>query len=279
MISGTVAAGNALLWYEEQGAGSPVLVLHGFTGSIGAMAPIVDRLAVTHRVVAVDLIGHGRSSVPSSAADCTMAAVVGHVSRVVAAREAAPVHLVGYSMGGRVALSYAVAHPGDVASVVAIGASPGIEDDVEREERRAADEALAIRLENEGIATFVARWEAQPLLRPASTAGERAAPGMRELRLRNDPRALALVLRGLGPGAMPPLHASLRRLSVPVLLVAGAADERYRDAARVLAGVMPDARAAVIPDAGHAVHLDNPDELAFAVLPFLASVDRGAVAS
>ena len=276
MTSGTITTGAIRLHYFEHGSGSPVLVLHGFTGSAAAMSSVVDMLAAEHRVVAVDLVGHGESSHPASPADCTMDAAIGGLHHVVDDLDLAPVHLFGYSMGGRVALSYAAAHPDAVASLTAVGASAGIADSGERAARVRADAALADRIESEGIHWFVDYWAALPILQPASAEGLDALTRMRSRRRRNDPESLARVLRGLGAGSMPPLHSKLAILDLPVALIAGEADLKYRRIAAELAGSMPDARSIVVAGAGHAVHLDNPDALAAAVVSFLDIIDTRA---
>lgn len=276
MTSGTIATGAARLHYVDSGSGSPVIVLHGFTGSVAAMGAIIERLASRHRVVGVDLVGHGQSSVPASRAECTMDVAVRGLDHVIGRLGLAPVHLVAYSMGGRVALSYGVAHPARVASITAIGASAGIADAGERADRVEADGALADRIEREGIEWFVDYWTALPILQPASSQGTETATRIRSQRLQNDAASLSLVLRGLGTGSMPPLHGKLGGLVPPVLLIAGEADSRYRAIAAELAGSIPGARVVVVASAGHAVHLDNPDGLASVVLPFLQTLDAEA---
>lgn len=276
MTSGTIAMGASRLHYVDGGSGSPVIVLHGFTGSVATMGAIIERLASRHRVVGVDLVGHGQSSVPASRAECTMDVAVRGLDHVIGRLGLAPVHLVAYSMGGRVALSYAVAHPTKVASITAIGASAGIADAGERADRVEADGALADRIEREGIEWFVDYWTALPILQPASSQGIETSTRIRSQRLQNDPASLSLVLRGLGTGSMPPLHGKLGGLVLPVLLIAGEADSRYRAIAAELAESIPGARVVVVASAGHAVHLDNPDGLAAVVLPFLQTLDAEA---
>ena len=250
------------------------MVLHGFTGSAEAMGGISTRLSSVHRVVAVDLIGHGKSPVPSTPAEAAMDVVVAAVDRVAHVLNMTPMRLVGYSMGGRVALSYAVAHPESVASLVLIGTSAGITDPEARERRRLADTELADSIGERGLEWFVDHWMRQPITQPGSARGRAAQPARRTQRMANDPDALRRVLLGLGTGVMPPLHDSLGRLDFPVPLVAGEADVTYRAAAHDLAAVIPGSEAFVVPDAGHAVHIDNPDGLEAVILPFLARVDE-----
>ena len=203
-----------------------------------------------------------------------MDVVVAAVGRVAHLLDMTPMHLVGYSMGGRVALYYAVAHPASVRSVLLIGASAGIADPEARERRRLADMELANRFGERGLDWFVDHWMRQPITKPGSARGRAAQPARRTQRMANDPEALRQVLLGLGTGVTPPLHDSLGRLDFPVALVAGEADVTYRVVAHDLAALIPQGDAFVIPEAGHAVHIDNPDGLEAVMSPFLAGADE-----
>ena len=137
----------------------PTVVLHGFTGSATAMAPLTSRLPGP--VLALDLPGHGLGPVSDDPADYSMAAAVAGV--VSATDHLEQFALVGYSMGGRVALHVASAHPYRVVALALIGARAGIDDSAERAERIAADESLADRIESEGIEWFADHWADRPL--------------------------------------------------------------------------------------------------------------------
>lgn len=276
MSRGFVVADGVRLYFEDRGEGRPVMLLHGFAGSTETMADVASALSRRHRVVSLDLIGHGRSDSPQVEEQCTMAAVVGQVRDAVETLGLVPVDLVGYSMGGRVALSIAVSHPGLLASVAVVGASAGIEDAVERVARARCDARLADRIESNGIAWFADYWASLDLLRPASPRGERLASRVRGRLLQNDPAALGMLLKGLGTGAMPYIGGRLASLHLPVLFAAGSEDERYIRAAETLARLVSDARTVVVSTAGHRVPIDNPDGLAAAILSFLADVETGA---
>jgi 2-succinyl-6-hydroxy-2,4-cyclohexadiene-1-carboxylate synthase len=185
-------------------------------------------------------------------------------------------HWLGYSMGARLALGCAVRHPERVASLVLIGGRAGIEEAGEREARRRTDEALAERIETGGIESFVDEWLAQPLFDSQRRLGEAFLAAQRRARLDNDARALAAALRVLGPGAQPPLHQALAVVRVPVLLVAGVLDQKFVQLARALARRLPQAEVCEIPNAGHAVHLEQPEALERAVHEFLRRVSDPA---
>jgi 2-succinyl-6-hydroxy-2,4-cyclohexadiene-1-carboxylate synthase len=172
--------------------------------------------------------------------------------------------LVGYSMGGRLALHAALRDPGRYAALVLLGAHAGLESG--RPERRAADEELASWIEKHAIEAVVDRWEAHPVF-ATQTASVREL--QREGRLRHEPADLARLLRSGGQGVIAPVWDQLDALTMPVLALAGSLDTAYADAARRLASLLPDGRASEIPAAGHAAHLEEPAATAAAITAFL----------
>ena len=248
--------------------GQTTVVLHGFTGSAAAMSPLTSRLPGP--ALALDLPGHGAGPVSDDPADYTMAAAVTAVVAATAHWER--IALVGYSMGGRVALHVALAHPRRVTALALIGVRAGIDDPVERAERIAADEALADRIESEGIEWFVDYWAGQPLFatqRHRLSAEQQAE--LRAQRLACDPRGLAHSLRGMGAGAVEPVGCRLSELSMPCALIVGADDAKFAAIARHMAAAIPQANVCLIPDAGHAAHLEAPDTTAAAVIQCVSS--------
>lgn len=267
-------AGGHALHAELAGAGPPVLLLHGFTGSTRTLDGVAAGLrAAGFATIAVDLLGHGRSDAPRDPAAYAMERCSEDLVRVLDAAGAPRAAVLGYSLGGRVALALAVAHPARVRGVVAVGASAGLEDPGERAARRRADEALADALERDGVPAFVERWMALPLFASQARLGPAFLAAARAQRLANRAHGLAASLRGIGTGAQPPLHDALATLPVPLLLVAGAEDAKFRAIAAALAQRAPRARAAWIPAAGHAAHLEQPDAFLAEALGFLRSLD------
>jgi 2-succinyl-6-hydroxy-2,4-cyclohexadiene-1-carboxylate synthase len=232
-----------------------LVLLHGFTQTRQSWRRTVAALGGRYRALAPDLPGHGQAAERRPASFSACAAYV----RALAADRCV---LVGYSMGGRIALHTALAIPGIVERLVLIGASPGLADPAEREQRRRADEALVDRIEAIGVAAFAEEWGAQPLF-----AGQdaRVAAAAHADRLRNTPEGLAAALRGLGAGVMTPLWDRLPQLAMPVTLVVGERDEKFRATAERMAAALPDARLEVVDGAGHAAQLERPDAVAAAI--------------
>jgi 2-succinyl-6-hydroxy-2,4-cyclohexadiene-1-carboxylate synthase len=249
--------GRSLHHLAEGGEGSGrVVLVHGFTQTQAAWEPVAARLRARWRLVRVDLPGHGGSA-GVRAGFAEAAGLVGECGGRAA--------YVGYSLGGRLCLRLALDRPELVRTLVLLGASPGIADAAERAERRAADEALAAGIERDGVAAFLDRWLAGPLFAtlPAARAGVAD-------RLANTPAGLASALRLLGAGAQTPLWDRLAGLRCPTLLVAGALDGKFAAiAAEMAAAIGPAARRALVPGAGHAVHLERPAEVAVLLDGFL----------
>jgi 2-succinyl-6-hydroxy-2,4-cyclohexadiene-1-carboxylate synthase len=182
-----------------------------------------------------------------------------------AAPLASPV-LVGYSLGGRLALRAALREPRRYAGLVMVSATAGIDDTAARAARAEADERLAAWMEAAPIEDVVGVWERQPLFADQSDAlVEQQRPG----RLSQEPRSLAMLLRTAGQGALEPVWHQLLRLDLPVLAIAGARDEGYARAARRIAETAPGGRFAIVEEAGHAPQLQRPEGVARLLLGFL----------
>lgn len=246
----------------------PVL-LHGFTGSAASWGErVVDGLASAGLPpVLVDLPGHGARAGDDDPEAFTLASTLELLERA----GDWPADLVGYSMGARIALHFAATRPGRVRRLVLESGSPGLATEAERAERRRADGDLADRIVEDGIEAFVDAWEAQPIFRTRRGLAEDVCHAQRRLRLGNAAPSLSAALRGLGTGALPSLWESLADVAVPTLLVVGELDRKFVDVAERMAARMPDARVAVVPDAGHTVHLERPSEWLTAVTSFLRS--------
>jgi len=243
-----------------------IVGLHGFSGSADdfeAIAPHLD-----FGVEALDLIGHGETATPCELSHYTIDEQVKAVSSVLNP----PRMVLGYSMGGRLALQLAHMSPDRVEGVILIGATPGIEDPKQRQERVSADEALADRIESAGISTFADEWESRPVI--ASQRHIKSPFGQRLRSRRRDNSALGLAnsLRGMGTGVMPSLWDVLHTIRIPTLLVTGAQDHKFTAINIAMAQAMPSAHHHIIDNAGHCAHLEQPVAVATLINGFVAAL-------
>jgi 2-succinyl-6-hydroxy-2,4-cyclohexadiene-1-carboxylate synthase len=243
---------------ERIGAGLPRLVLiHGFTQTGRSWRRVAAELATDHEVVMVDAPGHGGSGP-------VVADLWSGAHRIADA--AGDGVYVGYSMGARFALIMALTRPGTVRGLVLLGVNPGIEDSAERAARARSDDELADRIERDGLDPFLEQWLAQPLfatLRPDAADVED--------RRRNTPAGLASSLRFAGTGRQDPVWDRVHNIHVPVLVLAGEHDAKFRALGeRLAAAVGLSASLTIVPGAGHAAHLEQPDALVAIVREWLA---------
>lgn len=247
----------ARLAVECRGTGSiPVVFLHGFLGSASDWAAVTTALGASVWSVVVDLPGHGSSVDLGDEEAYRILPVARGLGDLLGQLSSGPAVLVGYSMGGRLALHTALAFPDRICGLFLESASPGISLPEARAARLELDRHRAEDIVRD-LREFLRRWYAAPLF--ASMA---ATPGLREeierRRLQNRPEELARAVVGFSPGSYEALWDRLGELRCPVLILAGSEDERYVDIARSMAAVSPRIETAVLPGAGHNVHLEKP---------------------
>lgn len=231
------------------GTGRRITFLHGFTQTGRSWTQIAERVAgFGFEVAVVDLPGHGDAG--------ALRTDLRRTADLLASTTGQGTY-VGYSMGGRMALHLALAYPHVVDRLALLGANPGITDDDERVARRASDEALAARIVEIGLESFLAEWKDQPIF-----AGWTPGPDDLADRLRNTAAGLASSLELCGTGAQLPLWDRLVELNMPVLAMAGELDRKFVPIAERIAASVPVGAFAVVHDAGHAAHLQHPSQFA-----------------
>jgi 2-succinyl-6-hydroxy-2,4-cyclohexadiene-1-carboxylate synthase len=252
--------------YEITGDGPPLLMLHGFTGSLENWRSHADVLSKRFQVITVDLPGHGQTDAPEDPERYRMERVGTDLTKLIEQ----PVHLLSYSMGARLALYVALTYPDHVQSLILESGSPGLATEDERQARIRSDEALADRIERDGLAAFVNHWEAIPLFASQQNLSSEIRQRLRDQRLHNRPHGLANSLRGMGTGVQPSLWDRLGELKMPVLLMTGELDTKFVGIAQQMYDRIPDARLVVAPDVGHTIHLEAPAVFQAQVLEFLS---------
>lgn len=254
---------------QVDGAGPTLLLLHGFTGSVRTWEPWLSNWAAHFQVVRVDLPGHGNTPAPKEPARITMERVCRDLAGILDRLGVERANLLGYSMGGRTALSFALTYPQRVQVLVLESASPGLAQAEERHERANRDEALARQIEAEGVAAFVRRWEEIPLFASQKRLSADIRERIRAERLNQTAEGLAASLRGMGTGVQPSWWEKLRSLTHPVLLLTGEEDKKFCHIARRMKSRLPGARLQMVDGAGHAVHVEQPRRFGTIVTDFM----------
>ncbi len=245
-------------YFERHGGGRPLLLLHGFTGSSQNWRPLLPGLAVHYQVILVDILGHGRTASPPNENRYTIDRVVADLMALVDQWGYSEMGLLGYSMGGRLALATAVTHPHRISYLILESASPGLETMAERQARATQDRELADWIEAEGMQAFVNRWEQLPLWASQQQLSPEIRQRLHQQRLQNNPQGLANSLRGMGTGAQPSFWEQLPELKIPTLLLAGELDTKFVAINQQMAELLPNAHLEIVPGAGHTVHLERP---------------------
>lgn len=269
-----VQVNGVSLHVEISGEGEPLLLLHGFTGSAENWAPFIPEWSRHYRVIAVDIIGHGRSAAPLDHSRYAMDKAVQDLTALLDEVGAPAAHVLGYSMGGRLALSMAVLAPHKVRSLILESSSPGLATESERQARRASDEQLARRIEHEGLEWFVSYWENIPLFRSLQRMPADVRQSLRAQRLSNRPEGLAGSLRGMGTGAQPSWWEALPQLPMPVQFIAGEDDGKFADIAQRMHQLLPHSRLHIVAQAGHIVHVEQAHIFDTIVREFLSDQRR-----
>ena len=265
------------LWFETRGDASndPLLLLHGFTGTHHTWDHLAARLAKRRFLILPDLPGHGRSGVSTSRVEMGIQPTSDALAEVLAlaagrGRSSSSAALLGYSLGGRVALALACRHQELLSCLVLEGASPGIEGEDERARRRASDDALADEIERRGVEWFVEAWQENPLFATQKELPREVSLSLRRDRLSNSAHGLAMSLRGAGAGEMDPLWDEIEGLTIPVLIVVGERDPKYAETGEAMRRRIPGSALATVEGAGHCPHLERPQQFADLVERFLA---------
>ena len=252
----------------------PLLFVHGFLGEAGDWERMRALLQPALAASCFELPGHGTAPPIAAGAGGGPArwfTAAGERLRDACTTLAAPPVLVGYSMGGRLALYTALRFPRAVRGLIVVAADPGNEDAAARAERLSRDEALARQLaaarDEAAFTAWLQRWYEAPLF-----GSLRHHPHFDDLlrrRLRGRPASLAAALRGLSVAVQPVLWEALPRLQIPALFIAGADDAKYRAVADRIATLGAPWERAVCPGAAHAVHLEQPEAVAGLIRAFV----------
>jgi 2-succinyl-6-hydroxy-2,4-cyclohexadiene-1-carboxylate synthase len=270
-----IVVGGRTVEISDEGppTASATVLLHGFTGSKDGWQTLRRALARRRRVVAVDLPGHGGTAASAEPSADSLAATAELIVQTLDSIDIRRFSLLGYSMGGRIALGVALDFPRRVERLLLESASAGLRDEREREARRHDDEALAERMERDGIEAFVRYWEALPLFATHARPDAAIREELRRRRLACSPAGLAASLRAAGTGAQPWLGDRLGELAIPVCIVVGALDDKFRAIGAWMAARIAGARLEIVSGSGHTPHLERAESYRAIVERFFGAVD------
>lgn len=243
-------------------AAETFVFLHGFTGSTKTWKAVIEQLPKNIRCLAVDLLGHGDTTSPIESTRYQIQQQVLDLHELFVSLGMTNFTLLGYSMGGRVALAYALEYPDTVKRLILESASPGLKTSQERQDRMEADEKLAKRIEVEGLPSFIDFWEDIPLFHSQKALPEDKKHAIRQERMQQCAQGLANSLRGIGTGRQPSYWASLDQVEMPVLLITGELDQKFNLIAQQMKISLPNAKHVHVSAVGHAIHVENPVQFA-----------------
>lgn len=251
---------------EVKGSGPTLVCFHGFAENSGTWEALQLQDC---QMVLVDLLGHGRSAKPRSLEPYELPVLLGHLHELMAELGCTGYSLLGYSLGGRIALAYGAAYPREVQGLILESSAYGIGDEEQRALRREQDVRLAQEILDRGIEWFAEHWSSLPLFASQTRLPPEIRAKIRARRLGNAPHALANTLLGSGQGVFPCLREKIPALSMPILYIHGEQDEKYKGIGREFMDLNPGIKREMIPGAGHNVHLEKPAAFEKIVRSFL----------
>ncbi len=248
----------------------PLLLLHGFTGTSLGWEALAQEWASEYWVLAPELPGHGASMAPVMAQDLSVANTADALAHFMVSLSSKPFSLLGYSFGGRIGLHLVRDVPAKIACAILESTSPGIQDPTLRAERRHQDMALADMIEAQGLDWFIPYWQSLPLFKSQTTLSDPLRQMLNRERRTHTARGLAQSLRGAGTGTQESLWTALSTMRVPILIITGAEDSKYRDIGQAMQAALPNSQWVSLNGAGHNVHLERPHAFSQLVSQFLA---------
>lgn len=257
--------------YTRTGSGEALLLLHGFTGTSETWTPFISDWQDTYEVITLDLPGHGKTDKTNAK---SMEELTQDMALILTTLQIEKAHILGYSMGGRTALAFALDHPSFVKSLLLESASPGIAAEKERLARQKADLLLADRIEAKGIVSFVNAWEDIPLFHTQKNLPLHVQENIREERLAQKEVGLAMSLRMMGTGFQASYWSRLAEITCPTLLIVGAYDEKFVQLNEKMVKLIETAELHSVCDAGHAVHIEASNNFKAVVHQFIKKIDK-----
>ncbi|GKU84791.1 2-succinyl-6-hydroxy-2,4-cyclohexadiene-1-carboxylate synthase [Niallia sp. NCCP-28] len=256
---------------EIYGQGEPFVLLHGFTGDCSTWYPFIPVWKKTCRLILIDIIGHGKTDSSMDICKYNILTVASHIKEILMELNVNAAHVLGYSMGGRLALTFAIKYPDFVRKLVLESASPGLAAEAERKERRIQDEKLGKSIVEEGVEKFIDKWENIPLFESQQHLPSFIKDNIKKQRLQNNALGLQLSLLGMGTGQQPSWWDDLHKLTRETLLITGESDTKFCGIAKQIKEYNHQIQWRKIKEAGHAIHVEKSEIFGTIVKEFLSN--------
>lgn len=252
------------------GQGEPLLFLHGFTGDISTWEKVKKYFSDHYQLIMIDIIGHGKTESPDDKNRYHIDRVASDIHEIITYLKIEMFSLIGYSMGGRVALTYALKYPNKLKKLILESATPGLKTEEERFLRRNQDELIANKILEEGLEAFVEYWTEIPLFQTQKKLEKTIQDEIKRQRLQNHPLGLANSLKGMGTGSMPSCWEHLYRLEMPVCVITGSLDRKFCKIADDMKKLIPNLTHETVNQVGHAIHVEDSQKFGTIVREFLS---------
>lgn len=252
----------------------PIIFLHGFTGSATDWDFIFDKIDKKYFPIAFDLPGHGKTTSPDDLDYYSASSYINTVKSVLDEFKINRAIFVGYSMGGRTALSFSITYPDSVIALILESSTAGIENESERISRVKIDSEIAEKIVSDGIDSFVDYWMNLPFFNSLKLLNDKTYKKLIKDKKANSPIGLSNSLKGFSTGLMPSLWHKLSSIEFPVMMIAGEHDRKYARLNREMANRIKDSELKIISNTGHNTHIENPEEFIILVNKFLNNLDN-----
>lgn len=235
-----------------------VLFLHGFTGCAEDWFPVFEQLPDKYNYLALDIIGHGKSDAPGDSAKYNVESLVSQIKYVKDHLTQNKIFVHGYSMGGRLALNFAINHPDDVKGLILESTSAGIKNDEERKKRYEDDLKIVEYIETHTLEEFIESWQDMELFNTQRRFSNDKLKKIKKKKSSGSKIGYSNSLRGFSTGIMPPVHDKLKKIPFKVLLITGDLDTKFTGINARLVKRFFKAKHKIVRNSGHNTHLEEP---------------------
>lgn len=247
-----------------------ILFLHGFSGCSNDWSKIFSLLGSEFQLIAIDLPGFGKSGKPRNDKFYRTEFLIRLMDEILYDLQLTEVILVGYSMGGRLALHFTLKHPQKVKALILESSSPGIKNKAEREVRIESDAKLITLIKKNSLNDFFRFWQNMPLFATQKNLSKKRQQVILTDKIKSNSKiALSKSLENFGQGRMESLWKNLSKIKIPALLLSGAFDSKYTSIQNEMGKLLPNSSHKIIESAGHNLHLEKPEVFVNLITEFL----------